>query len=412
MNKQTRGLHHPLRFHPVAMIALVACGLANLPAVNAQEWRLQPELRIGGEYDDNARLSTDDEVAQKIDGYLLGASLGIGYATQRTELLFEPSLISKLYDEDPDIDSDDQFVDFSLNHSTLKGEFGIRSRYARESVRTAERANPDFDTDDPDEIPTDDTGLVFTNDERELFRVEPRFDYGLSERLSFGARASYLDVSYDEAVSSFLVDYSDIRVGGFLKRDWTQRTQAYVGVNVRRFENKASDADFDGLGADIGIESRLSQTTRLRAEIGYEDTELTSTGESDSSVVGNLSLVRNLETMTLLAQYRRNVSASGSGRVTERDSLNFNVYKDFTQRVSGGLGVRFHQSDSVGDQTTPARERDFLQFRAQIEVAMSRSVSLEADYRYATVDRSEFEGTADSNRVMLWLVYRPTPMVY
>lgn len=412
MKRQTRPLHHPLAFRPAAMFALIASGLASSPAVNAQEWRLQPELRIGGEYDDNARLSTSSEIVQEIDGYLLGASLGVGYATQRTELLFEPRLRSKVYNEEPDVDSDDQFIDFSLSHSTLKGEFGLRSNYARESVRTAERADPDFDADDPEEIPTDDTALLFTTDKRELFRVVPEFEYALTERLSLDARASYLDVSYDDAISSFLVDYTDLRLEGALSRAWTQRTQIYAGVSARQFENKASGEEVDGYGVGIGAESRLSQTTSLRAEIGYEDTEQASTGESDSNIVGNLSVVRRLETMTLLAQYRRNVSANGSGRVTARDSLNFNLHKDFTERVSGGLGVRFHQSDAVGDGTTASRDREFLQLRAQIELAVSRSVSLEADYRYATVDRSAFEGTAESNRIMLWLVYRPTPLIY
>jgi hypothetical protein len=319
-----------------------------------------------------------------------------------------------VYDEIPDVDSDDQFLDVDFEHATLKSDFRIRGKYGRESQRTGERADPDIDVDDPDEIPTDETGDVFSSERRERVRIEPQWSYDITERLTVGLEASYMDVSYDDSITSDLVDYTDQRVEGSLARAFTERMRGYIGARARNYDNELGTNEVDGVSAVIGIESDISETTRFQAEVGYEDTERVLTGESDSNVVGNLSLVRRLETVTLLAQYRRDIASSGSGQVTARDSLNFILRKDFTERVSGGLGLRAYQNEAVGDEALSSEERDFIEFRARLAVALSQAFSVEADYRHARVERSggvAGDTSADSNGIILWLIYRPTPIV-
>ena len=402
--------HHRFSNLAATVCGVLAC-LLFAQTTQAQQWTLQPEVRAGYEFDDNARLRSDPAEVQEIDGFIVEGSLGVGYETQRTTFDLTPRLRSRVYDETPDVDSDDQFLDLDFRHETLKGQFRLLSNYYRESVRTAERADPDFDVEDPDDIPIDETGLVLSNARRERFRIAPEWSYDITERLMMGLEASYTDVSYDESIAGFLVDYTDARVAGFFGRMFTERTRGYIGVGARKYENDIGNNDVDGVGALIGVESEVSQTTRFRAEIGYEDTEQSLTGESEGNFVANLSLVRRLETVTLLAQYRRDVAATGAGRLTERDTLNFTVRKQFTERVTGGLGVRAYQTKGVGDQALTLEERDFTEFRAQLAVAMSRAFSVEADYRYARIDRTSFEGSADGNSIILWLVYRPTETI-
>jgi hypothetical protein len=237
--------------------------------------------------------------------------------------------------------------------------------------------------------------------------------YDITERMTVGLEASYTDVSYDETQSTagFLVDYTDARLIGTLGRRFSERTRGYIGVGARKYENDIGNNEVDGVGALIGVESEISQTTRFQAEIGYEDTEQSLTGESEGNFVANLNLVRRLETVTMLAQYRRDVAATGTGRVTERDTINFHIRKRFTERVSGGLGARAYQTKGVGDQAVTFEERDYTELRAQLAVALSRAFTVEADYRYARVDRTSFEGSADGNSIILWLVYRPTEII-
>lgn len=403
--------HHRFPSRAATAISSLIAGLLIAQTSQAQQWTLQPELRAGYEYDDNARLRSDEAQIQEIDGLIVEGSLGIGYNTQRTTFELTPRVRSRIYDETPDVDSDDQFLDFNFGHETLKGEFRVRSRYDRESVRTAERADPDFDVDEPDDIPIDETGLLLSDARRERFRIAPEWSYDVTERLVLGLEANYTDVSYDEATAGFLVDYTDRRLGGSLGWNFTERTRGYIGGGVRKYENDFDNNEVDGVGGTVGIESELSQTTRVQAEIGYEDTEQSSTGESDANFVANFNLIRRLETITMLAQYRRDVAATGAGRVTARDSLNLTLRKQFTERVSGALGVRAYQTEGVGDEALTFEERDYAEFRAQLAVALSRAFSVEGDYRHARIDRSNLEGSADGNSITLWLVYRPTAII-
>ncbi len=390
------------------MAAIFTAGLALTSLAAAQEWRFQPEIGLGLQYDDNARLQTDPALVQEIDGYLIDASLEISYNTERTTFELTPRLRSRVYDEIPDVDSDDQFFDFGFNHETLKSEFGIRGSFDRESVRTAERADPDFDVDDPDDIPIDETGDVFTNERRERLRIAPQWSYDITERASLSLRASYTDVDYEDSLVTSRVDYTDWRLEGAIGRMVSERTRAYLGVGIRQYENEFRVNDVDGIGARVGIQSDISQTTRVQAEIGYEETEQTLTGETDGNFVGNFNIVRRLETVRLLAQYRRDVAAGGNGRVTARDSLNFTLQKQFTERVTGALGVRAFQSEPIDDQAANFQERDYAEFRAALDVALSRTFSVEGDYRFTRQDRGNVGGAADSNVLTLWLIYRPT----
>jgi len=394
---------------PATLVGL-AFLLPVLQNANAQEWRFEPEIRVGGEYDDNARLRANEAEIFEIDGYILEGSAGFAYETQRSLFRITPTLRSRVYDEEIDVDSDDQFLNLDWTHETLKSQFALRGDYSRESARTAERADADIGEEDPDEIPTDETGIVFNNERRERIRISPEWRYEFTERMSFETMFAYTDTSYEDTPLSPLRDYTDSRIAVALGRQFSTRTRGYIGATARRFENEVG-RDVDGVGARIGFESEISQTTRFKAEVGYEDSDEDGAVEdADPEFVGDIYLVRNLETITMLAQYRRDVTAGGSGRLSAKDSINLSLRKRFTERVSGGLGVRAYQTSGLGDEAVTFEERDYTQFYAEFGVALSRAFSLQADYRYSHLDRSETvgEGSADSNSIILWLVYRPT----
>src|SRR5690606_27145489 len=218
MNKINDELHHRCPILVASCIHLTGSFVAE--STHAQQWLIQPEVRVGAEYDDNARLRTDEEQIEEIDGYIVEGSLGISYNTPRTIFELTPRLRSRVYDETPDVDSDDQFLDLTFAHETLKGDVRVRTEFDRESQRTGERGDTDFDVDEPDEIPIDDTGNVLSSERRERFRIVPQWNYELTERLILGLEAMYTDVSYDDSITSSLVDYTDKRIEGSLAREF------------------------------------------------------------------------------------------------------------------------------------------------------------------------------------------------
>ena len=394
----------------VTVAIVAATSFFGVQTVTAAEWRLEPELRVGYEFDDNAVLITIGGATAEIEGYILEGSATIGYATERTTFNITPRLRSRNYDEEI-FDSDDQFLTFDFNHQGLKSNFRIRGNYARESVRTAEREVADVDVDDPDEITGDDTGRVFEIGRRDRFWIMPQWNYNFSEKSAFAARLRYTDVDYDDLffVGAF-TPYSDVRFDVSLYRGFSARTRGYIRASARSYEPDNAGVDVDGLGFNIGFEQRLTQTTRLRAEVGVEDTEPDGS-ESDSNVVWDINVVKKVETVTFMAQYKRSMNAGGAGRVTERDSFNLSVRKQFfPERLEGRLAIRAYTTERLSSDPGIIDERDYVQFRAQLTYGLSRTFSVQGDYRYTYIDRSATAGSDNSNSITLWLIYRPIAM--
>ena len=56
----------------------------------AQDWRFEPILKIGGEYDDNATLDSRTDEELELNGYLVDARVAIKYASPTTSFFVEP----------------------------------------------------------------------------------------------------------------------------------------------------------------------------------------------------------------------------------------------------------------------------------------------------------------------------------
>ena len=303
--------------------------------VQAGEWRVEPLIGVGGDFDDNAILTTRTDVDAEISGYIIDASAKFAYQSETTKFFITPRLSSRDYG-DPEFDSDDQFLRFDFDHDTKLTNFRIRGSYDRESVRTSERADTDLDIDDPDEIPDDDTGRVFIRGLREKIQVKPSWTYRLSNISSFTVAADYRDVQYDEAFLGLIRDYTDARINLTYARSWSPRNTAILTATYRQFEDDIGN-ESTGAGFNAGIERSFSETTRLRAVVGLENIDQ-GMGESDAEWVADVSLTRRLQTITMLAQYKRTVSGGGSGALSSRDSVNLSFTRRLSELISAGLG--------------------------------------------------------------------------
>ena len=140
--------------------------------------------------------------------------------------------------------------------------------------------------------------------------------------------------------------------------------------------------------------------------IGLENTDPT-TGESISEVVGNITYTQRLETIRLLAQYRRSINASGAGRTSSRDQINVNFSRRLNEKISAGLGIRAYHSVGIGE-TIQIDDRDYVQLRTNFSWHLSSSFLINVDYRYTVLDRGDVGGErANSNHATLWFVYNP-----
>ena len=392
-----------------ALCATAVTCLLRADAVQAQDWTLDPVLRVGYEFDDNARLQPNPGSNDEIQGYLIEGLATFGYASERTTFDLTPRITSRNYDQSS-VDSNDGFLDLDFKTQGLKSNFRIRAKYSQESVRTAEREDADPTIDDPDEITADDSGRIFNAGDRNRFWILPQWNYDISERTAIGADASYTDVDYDDIIAGSYAPYSDARFNVSLTRAFSPRTRAYLRVGAGRYERDTQQVGvpnkLDCLGASIGLERGVTETIRVRAEFGMTETE-PSNGSSDTDYVYDVNVVRILETTTFLAQAKRSVTSDGSGRASLRDSFNLGMTKQFSERVKGGLGVRAYTTDNLSSDTSTVESRDYAQIRATMSYALTQTFLVEADYRYTYLDRSSLTENAKSNSIIIWFSWEP-----
>jgi hypothetical protein len=126
-----------------------------------------------------------------------------------------------------------------------------------------------------------------------------------------------------------------------------------------------------------------------------------------------MSIIRRLETIRLMALYRRSVSSSGSGNMSERDSISVNFTRDLTERFDAGLGVRAYQSRPINLSGINLRgfKREYLQLTARFTWNITRTFALRTTYQYTVSNRQNLGESANSNQITAWLIFRPAGII-
>jgi len=385
-------------------ISVLALGLAG-PA-NAQNWDLEPKIKVGAEYDDNAELDTRTDEEVSLSGGLLDLSADIKYSSENATFLFQPRALIRRYDES-DFDSEDFFMRSDFDYKGRSSTIGFRAFFDEQSVRTAERADSDLEIEDPDDLTDDDTGRTVRFGDRTKLRLLPKWDYQLSTVSSIGATVDYYDVQYEDVFSGLLDDYTDARLNLNYRRNFSSVNTGLLTVTGRRYDPDGFD-ETTGYGVMAGFEYALSQQMQFMTMIGIEDTDQ-SGFDYDPEVTANITLTRSLETIRMFAQYRRSVNASGAGTLSVRDSLNLNFRRRLNEKISAGLGIRAYHSAGV-DGSTSVEDRDYVQLQSSFLWYVTTAFVIEADYRYTVIDRGSdvvVGERANANQVNLWFVYQP-----
>jgi hypothetical protein len=381
-----------------------------LPA-QAQDWRFSPEIAAGYEFDDNAELSIRTDNVVELNGLLAEASVDINYISETTEFGFTPLARRRSYPGDPEFDATEIAARMRYGFETVKSDWRVIGQFNRAPVRNAERVDGDLDITDPDDIPDDDSGLVQLGGDRDRLVLRPSWTYRWTDLSSTTLQVDYRDVSYNETFV-FLQPYTDTTVAASYRYGLSERTSVFIQGSVRSFEDDAG-SEFDSSAATVGLQTQLTPTVLFRAKVGAENVESAVTGVSETEPVGEMSIIRRLETIRLMALYRRSVSSSGSGNMSERDSISVNFTRDLTERFDAGLGVRAYQSRPINLSGINLRgfKREYLQLTARFTWNITRTFALRTTYQYTVSNRQNLGESANSNQITAWLIFRPAGII-
>lgn len=375
------------------------------PAPSEAQWRLNPSLGVGLEYDDNPSLLDSSVPVTSVSGYLVDAGAVISYRSALTSFALAPSVLVRKYDEDQ-LDSNDLFLDFDYEYTGKLSKFQIRGSVSDESVRTAEAAGVDFGIENPNEIPEDASGLVLSNEDRQLFRIAPEWSRQLGQRSSLRVGADYVDVSYDSGTNQVYTDFEETFARAAFAYDLSEKDTISFAGYARHNEFDANTNDLDGAGVAVRWSRDLSENTLLISEVGFDSSDVAA-GNSRDNVIGEISLVHRLQTSRVLASYRRAVAASGLGSTYLRDSFSLNFTRDLSEKFSIGGGARAYQTSELDAGAANFDEQDYLQLRALLSWRLTRDFDVELDYSHTTIDRNTASSDANSNRINLWFRYSP-----
>ena len=161
--------------------------IASPQLAQAQNWRIEPVVKVGGEYDDNATLDIRTDTETKLEGYLLDLRADVSYSSATSSFFLQPRAVLRNYPDEPGFDSDDFFLRSRFSREGQSSTIGFRASFDQQTVRTAERAISDIDIDDLAELTDDDTGRVLLFGERSKWRISPFWNYRLSNISTIGA---------------------------------------------------------------------------------------------------------------------------------------------------------------------------------------------------------------------------------
>lgn len=396
---------------PSAACAVALLFLTAAPA--SAQWRLQPVFSGGLEVDDNARLVPEEFGQDSIQGYTVAVEGTVTYTSQLTNFSFTPEIRTRRFDES-DFDSDDVFADMRFQRTGQRFNFDVRAGFSDQATRTGEVSNVDFDIEDPNELPVDDSGLLSVVRNRQSFLIAPNWSYRTSERTLVRLGGTFVDTAFDEVEGLPSNDFTTGLVNGAFEVDVSERdTIGLYGYYRNNDFNAGNRGDVTGSGFGLRYRREVSEKLEFATAIGVDRTEIAS-GQEPSTPVGEISLVRRFETGRLTASYQRTVGGSGRAVISERDAINLSGRRKLSERLTIGLGIRAYRTTALEDvQAAAIDERDFIQLGALFAWRFTQTFSVEADYRLSVLDRDNFDtgliptSSATSNRFILWLRYSP-----
>ena len=384
-----------------------------MASVATAEWQFDPILRVGWDHNDNASMSHRTDGEQEISGLVAEASVDIRSDSETSYISLRPMVRTRNYEDLYNLDSDDAFLRLRWG---LDGEkHMVRSvvSYDSESVRTAELGGEDFDFEsDPGDLADDDTGRIGLQQHRERLRILPRWTYRFSDVSSIVTETNFLNVTYsDQPAETNLFDYRDARVAFSYKHALSQTNTGILSLTGRDYQtDNVNRNDASGYGITAGFTRQWSETTQLRALLGVEQTEIDDPSaeqeDLDPNFVTEVSLLRQLETTRLLAQYRQRIIASGRGGLRRRSEANLSLARDLNDKISAGIGFRAYTIDALEGS---GKEQDYVQLRGQFVWRITSALSIQATYIHTLLDRRDIGESSNANHLTLWFSYQPTP---
>jgi len=384
----------------VRIAVLAVLGATSITA-QAENWEFSPRLELGYLYNDNYRL---DIPGNEIDvsGGRLDVTLPIRLVDPVMKAELRPRIHSTFFPDARDEDSTDYFLSGLIERRTQLHTFGMDASISRQDIVRSELPNADIDSNLGD--PTiGDSGIVRQRNRRDLLRVEPYWQYSISQRHRAEAGAHYIDADFEKTYPGEQQDYSDYGVYGGWGYLFSQRSSLTLRGRASHYE---TFFESDAYGAEVEWRTDYSQTAHLYVRLGGQQTELEDDSDSSANPIGGIGGRWTWPTTNFFADLTRSIGPTSGGTVVERSQFRLTVDRAVRPRLSLFGGARAIRDDGVSENSTyPTRK--YLAGDLGFEWRFARQWSVRGAYNYIWQEYSDEPSDKTSNSVNLGVVYEP-----
>lgn len=339
----------------------------------AAEWSAEPSIAVKGVYDSNLTLSRTPE---EVWGHWVSPSVRFAASTERLVVSGKAAGDFVTYYGDQNRSITNLFFPVTARYSSEQDQFSLDSSFTRDNTLRAE---------------LEETGVVLSFTQRNLWSINPSWTRNVTERFSYQLGYQYQNTAYENGRRLGLFDY-DVHGGNLglsyklTERDDVRLTGSYSKVDLPDAGLKIGNA-----GAVLSMTHAFSEATSLSAFGGPKWIDQTlrfgSASLSDRQIIWSFGGSMRTQWMDGRASLalNRDVNVSGLGFLVRTDRLAASISKELTETVTVSLAGQVLFVERI-----PVQSEGLQSFETRVVTATPTATwrlndwwSLEASYTYA-----------------------------
>ncbi len=389
---------------------LISALLITSISTYAAEWEIDPTLRFRTGYNDNLRLSTNNEISSAEATFSPSAIFSV--ATPTSGASGNVRFDFRRYEADSNLDDNNSRFEISSFHNVERSRLGLNFGYIKDTTLDSQ---------------LEATGLALDRVRRQSITASPNWTYAFNERTQVRVNYSYRDVEYINTSDIRFVNYTLNSAQASLTRVMNEQMTTSITLSGSR-TNSDNDIKSTNINLQGGASYRFSETLSASVFLGIRRTETNRSQNSrvfflsGNDLVGVILLPQNVSnsssgstfdtsiTKTFLRgetglSASRSISNDFNGdpiEVTRLESTN--LYR-FSEIFSASLNLNFYSSKSDSDFASRLN-RKYIQIEPKFTWKLKKFWSLAGSYRYRKQTFDDISDDAIQNAAYLTLAYR------
>lgn len=377
---------------------LFMCYGALISEGRAAEWSAEPSLGVKGEYNSNLLLTSlpHDEVW----GHWVSPGVKFAGSTEALEISGRAAADFVRYYGGTERSLTNLSFPLSVRYQAERETFNLEGGFTRDNTLMGELQQ---------------TGVVLSFTQRNLWNLSPSWTHALTERLSVQAGYQYSNATYENGLSLGLVNYTIQGGSGGLLYHLTERDQVQVTGSYTNFHApQANGLRSEIYGGQVSLTHYLSESITAVLSGGPQfvtsTVNITGAPRTQQTVwVFNGTLRKKWDDAAIQLEVAREIFPSGFGLLLQTDRVGVTVSKDLTERLTASLGAHVLLASSVATQAGAVSfpENRYVNVSPHVTWKPSEWWALDLSYTYAHRHVDSLNETAVGNIATVMLTYFP-----